>query len=719
MRSYHIICAALVLVLITSSDLYGTHNRAGEITYEQIDELTIRATIVTYTRTSSFSVDRDSLTLYWGDGDSTVVFRTNGNGEELPNDIKKNEYVGDHTYASRGSYKLSVTDPNRIANILNIDFPNSVNIEFYIETSLTLLEPRFQGVNNSVILLQPPIDFACGGEIFIYNPNAFDPDGDSISYELITPFSEPGVEVPNYEFPDQISPGDDNMYELDPITGEFRWESPKALGEYNITYRINEWRNGERINSMVRDMQILVRACNDANEPPVIEAIEEICVIAGEELNLDILAMDANRGEFLTITASGGPFEQEVSPAVLIVPPGDTSSMLTAQLNWQTTCDHISGEFYQVVIRVTDEVTRPNTGLADLHSIRIKVIPPSAQDIQAENENNIVTLTWEEPYECQNTGQFRGFSVWRRIGSRTISIDSCIGGLEGEGYEKVVFLSNEIEAGRFIARDAELEPNQIYCYRVVPEFALLTPQGNPYNAVQGLPSEEVCIRSSGESPLITNVDVLSTDASSGAIKITWINPTTSDIDTTILTGPYRLEVLGGTGLVGGGMELVEGFTYPSGSFGSISDVMTQHDGIDTRSTGHSYEVVLTSGGTEVGRSRSASSIFAEAISSDQSVVLAWEVEVPWNNFNYRVYSADNLNIVIDSTAEDQLRIEGLENGTEYCFVIESVGSYGVEGIPEPLFNRSNEVCAVPMDDVPPCTPVLEITSICEDQSLSL
>jgi len=247
----------LFTVLVTQV-AWSTHNRAGEITYEQIDDLTIRATITTFTRTSSFSADRDTLTIFWGDGDSTVISRVNGNGEELPNDIKRNEYVGEHTYSTRGTFKLSVIDPNRIAGILNIDFPNSVNITFYLETTFTLLEPRFQGRNNSVVLLQPPIDFACPGEVFVYNPNAFDPDGDSLSYELITPFSSEGLEVPNYVLPDQISPGDDNQVFLDPTSGEFRWDSPQALGEYNITYRINEWRGGNLINSLVRDMQILV-----------------------------------------------------------------------------------------------------------------------------------------------------------------------------------------------------------------------------------------------------------------------------------------------------------------------------------------------------------------------------------------------------------------------------------------------------------------------------
>ena len=46
----------------------ATHNRAGEFKIEQIGDLTIRLTVITYTKTSSSQADRDSLVIHWGDG---------------------------------------------------------------------------------------------------------------------------------------------------------------------------------------------------------------------------------------------------------------------------------------------------------------------------------------------------------------------------------------------------------------------------------------------------------------------------------------------------------------------------------------------------------------------------------------------------------------------------------------------------------------------------
>ncbi len=712
----HVSLFYLLVSMTVSLDLSATHNRAGEITYEQLDDLTIRATIVTYTKTSSFGADRDSLTLYWGDGDSSFVKRTSF--DELPNDIKKNEYVSEHTYPTRGTYKLSLTDPNRIAGILNVDFPNSVNIQFYIETTLTLLEPRFQGRNNSVILLQPPIDFACADQVFTYNPNAYDIDGDSLVYELVTPLAAVGMEVPNYELPDQIGSAPDNVISLDTETGDFRWNAPKILGEYNITYRISEYRNGSLINSLIRDMQILVRPCPDNNQAPTFDEIEDICVLAGELITIDLDALDIDPDELLNITATGGPFELDDSPASLQLNEALPTSMLSGQIVWQTTCNHVSEEFYQIVIRASDELSKPMTGLATLKTIRIKVIAPPPTNIQATNVNGVVTVTWDKPYDCEVANDFIGFSIWRRIGSSSLAIDSCQGGLEGAGFERVVFLTSDMENGRYVARDAELEPGNIYCYRVVGEFAQTTSFDNFFNITQSIASEESCIRSSGEEPLITNVSIESTDGQSGQVLLKWINPDSDAIDTTILTGPYTISVNGAPNLTGSNLALQQEYAFASGRFGSINDDEINFERLNTADNGHSYNVSFMSGegdGDFIATSDIASSVYLTIDPSDEKVFLDWSENVPWNNFNYNIYELQNGSpVLIDSTTGRSLVIEGLENGEEYCFIVQSQGSYGISEVPSPLINYSNESCGIPEDDEPPCPPSITVRSICDE-----
>ncbi len=52
----------------------ATHNRAGEITYVQLSDLTYEITITTFTYTLSFA-DRPTLNVEWGDNTTSVAPR--------------------------------------------------------------------------------------------------------------------------------------------------------------------------------------------------------------------------------------------------------------------------------------------------------------------------------------------------------------------------------------------------------------------------------------------------------------------------------------------------------------------------------------------------------------------------------------------------------------------------------------------------------------------
>jgi len=83
-----------------------------------------------------------------GDGVIDTIPRTNGGGHGVvlspaSLDIKYNEYTGTHTFPGLGTFVVSITDPNRIAGIKNINGGNSVNEPFYVEDSLKILDPAF------------------------------------------------------------------------------------------------------------------------------------------------------------------------------------------------------------------------------------------------------------------------------------------------------------------------------------------------------------------------------------------------------------------------------------------------------------------------------------------------------------------------------------------------------------------------------------------------
>ena len=714
MMKRYFLSILLIPALITTA--VGTHNRAGEITYVQIGDLTIRVTITTYTKTSSVPADRDTLELYWGDGTSTMVGRTNGNGDPQPNDIKINYYIAEHTYPGRATYTLSMMDPNRIAGISNVNPPNSDGVPFYIETTFSFLNPQFQGYNSSAVLLQPPLDFACVNKRYIHNPNAYDPDGDSLSYELIVPLQDSGMLVPNYIFPDQIGPGPGNKISLDPVTGDFVWNAPTFAGTYNIAIRIHEYRNGIRINSLIRDMQIIVLVCD--NEPPRIDVQNQYCVIAGETLEFDIQVSDPNAGQLVVLSMLGGPLE--ISDQItLSVNPVFTAPPFTATFRWVTACNEISDQFYTIVFRAADNAIGGNdtTGLADLKAVRIKVVGPPPEEVNAQSSDAVIHVTWESPYSCEDPGNnfFRGFSVWRREGSKVLERDTCNPGLNGLGYVKIGFDVESISAGRYFFEDMDVDRGRTYCYRVQAEFSKLTISGQPFNRVAGLYSDEDCVQLNRDVPLITHVTVDETSRANGQITVRWVKPLAEALDTVVNPGPYRFQLMHSVGIAGSAFVPVGGAILAP-TYQSVRDTMVVHAPLNTVDGGHNYRVDFSAGNGFNDNSPEASSVFLITEATDKATLLRWEYLTPWNNHAFEIYKrnpAGNFELVATVT-DTEFRDTGLENGREYCYYVRSIGSYGIAGLPDPLLNASQEACAIPIDNVAPCPPFIEVKNICAD-----
>ncbi|MBC7775785.1 MAG: gliding motility-associated C-terminal domain-containing protein [Phycisphaerae bacterium] len=710
---------SLLAFLAAPIALFATHNRAGEIHIEQIGPLEIRATIITWTKTSSVNADRDTLEINWGDGLIEKVTRSNGNGNGVPlaNDIKYNTYIITHKYAGPASFIISMTDQNRIGGIINVNPPASDNVPFHIQTTYIFQDSQFGGSNTTPYLLQPPIDNACVGKPFKHNPNASDPDGDSLSYELIVPLQGPGVEVPNYSFPNEIMPGLNNNFQLDPVSGNILWQSPQLAGIYNIAFTIISWRKGKIIDITIRDMQIFVAACD--NNPPRVETIDKICVVAGDSVKFKVIGKDVDSTDLILLTALGAPLTSPFSPATFTASPNWNASPDTGTFKWITACEHISNQPYSVVFKVTDSLTTPQ--LADLHTVSIKVVGPSPEDLQANAELGNIELTWAKPYICEGAANnyFLGFSVWRREGTNPFVIDTCTPGLAGKGYTQLIAITKFVKDGRYYYQDTQVERGRTYCYRVLAKFARVSAGGYPYNIVESLASEEVCAQLPRDLPLITNVSVEATDVSSGKIRIVWSKPVPGDLDTIINPGPYRYQLLRAQGFMGGVFVELANASFVSNTFWEANDTIFEFDeNLNTVDGPYRYKVdFYVKGNVLLGSTRDASSVFLSVASTDQTNILTWEANVPWSNYAYKIFRKNDLTGLFDpigNATTKRYEDRGLINGQEYCYYVESEGTYSVSGLLNPLFNKSQENCGTPIDTVPPCPPVLTVTNLCDD-----
>ena len=633
----------LILLLGLASPAMATHQRAAEITYTWLGGNAYEFTLTCYTYTPSpAGMQRDSLPIRWGDGMEEYIPRVVL--QNLGDNYTLNVYKAVHNYSSSGTYIISMEDANRNYGVVNV--PNSVNVPMYIETEL-VINP-FLGNNNSVQLLNAPVDKGCVGKLYLHNPSAYDPDGDSLSYKLVKCKGMDGMEIPGYNFP-QAS----QSFEIDPVSGDLRWENPLLQGEYNVAFMVEEWRHGVKIGSIVRDMQILVAACN--NDMPQIHCDDEFCIVAGEQLTFSISASDPNPYNNVTLTASGAPLELAVSPAILN-PETSTAPNPALEFIWNTTYSHIRNSPYQVVIHAKDDDTPVN--LTNVKTISIKVMAPKVQNLSASVVGHDVALSWSA-YPCSNAS---ALLVYRKAGCNAYEPDACETGIR-DGYQLVASL-NDVSSTVFT--DLNLSQGIDYEYRVVAQF----PDG-----AESIVSNPACVSLSNDSPLMTHVSNDSIDLVPGHVITCWTKP--QDIDEQYVAPFfYTLKRI---------LDGVESFVY-EGTDTTFLD--TNLDLAETASLLYKVEMRDANQQT-MGESAAASAVMLTANGAFSEARLTWTESVPWIVDSTHVFKEINSRFVRIASVTGMEYVDAdVESDKTYRYYVCTFGHYTIEDVLKPLVNYS-------------------------------
>ncbi|MBL7856908.1 MAG: gliding motility-associated C-terminal domain-containing protein [Cyclobacteriaceae bacterium] len=732
----------IVSMLTIGQQVYATHLRAGEIIVERVscNALTFKITVTVFTNTKNTTVkfggDVDISYIYFGDGQKEFV-------PEQPNIIRYDldpdgsiataSYTVFHTYTGYQQYKISYQEPNRNGGVLNMD--NSINTLFYIETVINL-DPFLDaqgGCSNSPKLLVPPIDRACIGVAWFHNPGAYDPDGDSLSYEMVIPFSAENVPVVNYRPPNaqgfysNFNQGNEQgngqpIFGIDPVTGTITWDAPGRAGEYNIAFVIKEWRkiNGSwyPMGFVRRDMQIIVEDCD--NERPDLEEPEDICVEAGTLIRIKIRGTDP---DFDPVKIEGFSeilnLAEAQSPAYMIYPAPDTLSPKYQSSNphaevifqWQTECIHVKDQAFQVVLKISDNPPNGGVKLATFKTWRITVVGPSPewQSAILNPGPRSTQLNWNA-YECQNAETMQ---VWRRVDSFAFTPAECETGMpEYAGYQLITELPvkdvNNIPVTSYLDTNNGngLAPGAKYCYRLVALFP--APRGG-----ESYVSDEICVGPIlADAPVIMNVSVEKTGSADGRIFVRWTRPFQADIAQ--FPPPYQYRVYRGVGFAGAQGATPIAIITTDTTFTDVN--------LNTIENVYNYRIdCYANGGTTfVDKSASASSVRLEAKSLLKKIELNWSAFVPWSN---QIQTVPNRHLIYrgpEGSDESQLVLiaevdvsqggfmyldEGpLEDNQVYCYRIMTRGGYGSPQLEQPLLNFSQIICAQPGDETPPCKP---------------
>jgi gliding motility-associated-like protein len=691
-----------LLLSVVAVQASATHNRAGEIVVCWTGQgLIYEATIYTYTKLSA-PADRPELTLYWGDGTSTTIPRTPPSPVNEPDrDLRRNWYTATHQYAGPGEFILSFDDQNRNAGVVNV--PQSVSQSFCVKTKLVI--SPVAGNNCSVRFLNPPIQDACFCQPWIHNSVAYDADGDSLSYEPVVCLGLGCQPIAGYEYPNQSGGCNGASYSIDPVTGTITWENPGTLGEYNIAFKVHEWRrtrNGDLVEMgwVTRDMQITVKPCS--NQPPVIANLDDTCVVAGTLLTFNVQAQDPNVGQAITLTALGQPLVVPNSPATFVSP--SPAQSVTGVFNWPTNCSHVRLQPYQMVFNAVD-----NDGevqLQDYNTMNIRVVSPPPLNPAAAPNGSAIDLEWD-PVVCTNAD---GYLIYRRVGTYGFVPDHCETGVPA--YTGYSFIAEIDGHGNTTYTDnGPLIVGSQYCYMVVATF----PDG-----AQSYASDEFCAILDRQVPVITHVSVGITGTTNGLDTVRWSNA--YDLDTLARPGPYQFKLYRGTGFTNATTLIYTSALHP---FLAHPDTHFIDTGLNTRDQAHVYRVDFFGRADEpdpdfIGSSSPASSLFIATAPNDEQVTVSWTANTPWTNSLYEVQrDIGGTWTPVGTSTTTSFVDTGLVNGLRYCYRVLSTGSYGNPDIVAPLLNFSQETCAVPVDLTPPCAPTVVLENDCETPLNSL
>lgn len=769
----------LAFLLAIAPSAFSSHNLAGQITAEQSDPNNnpnkYEITLTTYTDPAPAGVDRCQVSLeifsvqivsgspvYTKLATLDDIPRANGplmtnlpsdctlplgvprNGIPVKGSIKENFYFIEFVFPGPGLYEIRYSDLARSAGIINLT--KSEEQTFYLGTQL-FITPPIVGNNNTLVLLNRPLDDACAGKVWTHNPGGFDKDGDSLAYYL-APVQEyefngtPPITANGFLYPDDPTFGIGHTFFMDPVTGVVTWDVPETLGVYNFSYIVEEWRDGTLLGNVRRDLSIVVIDCD--NNPPVIETITDTCINAGDTLIFDYKAWDPDGVDSLYLElnngslGNNGPFGLADNPATLvgmIVDPVQMSntpyfSIPVSTLNngnglpvdtikgtvtWITLCDNIRKSPFQVDFYATDNknyaAAPANTTLAANAAITIKVIPPPPEELIVIKGDRSIELIWS-PSICSD--KVEQYNVYRSVSTKELLQDSiCCENTPDQlgfsliatvqGWTNITYLDSLNDFDEIVGKEICYVVTAVYKDQTNPDLPIL----------ESCATNVACVELETDELFMTNDSVSVTSVTAGEMFISWSLPNIDEF----YPAPYNYRLYRANN---NGFPAIKIADLP------FQDTTYFDTGLDTETRGYNYRVeVFDAEGMRVPTSEVnhiGSSIYLTTAGGNNAITLSWTEYVQWSNTEYEIFRSENggaflsLVTIPGTGASTHTYVDmSLNPNIEYCYFVRSTGSHNIPDIKPVLINDSQLSCSFARDEEPPCPPMVEAEGDCENK----
>ncbi len=273
--------------------------------------------------------------------------------------------------------------------------------------------------NSSPYFLDIPVPFICKNDTTTIRNRAIDPDGDSLSYRLITPWqgasaNSPTVTCnsfmansPNVDYNNGYSAsqpfGNSGLAYVDAFNGLTTYMS-KVSGRFAVAIEVTEWRNGVAISTVRLDLQILVINCSPNNKPSLGYQTKSKywTVEAGQPFCYDITAKDLKDStQIITLQAYSdiitGINGYTYSKAIMTPAVNAGKKTVVSKFCWTPDCNiptkdtfRVTFEAYDngcpskfvnenVYIKVkpfipTEKITGPNTACQNQQNVKYSIL---------------------------------------------------------------------------------------------------------------------------------------------------------------------------------------------------------------------------------------------------------------------------------------------------------------------------------------------------------
>lgn len=268
--------------------------------------------------------------------------------------------------------------------------------------------PEDASCNSMPVFKNRPPIFICAGREFSMDHGAIDPDGDSLTYRLTSPWGglnsqgvgagsglTPGPIIdptnplgpppylgvvyasPLFSGQDPFGP---NSANIDSQTGWLTF-NPPAIGVYVVAIVVREYRNGVLLSENKRDFQVHVVNCLQPDPPPLISHDltglttngDTIIVQASEPFCYDVIVTDSNAFDVLHAQAISSVFSANPFPPSPTVSITGTNP-LNVQICWEPACEYV-GQTVALIVTGWDDEDCPHYNHV-FDTVWVRIEPP-------------------------------------------------------------------------------------------------------------------------------------------------------------------------------------------------------------------------------------------------------------------------------------------------------------------------------------------------------